>query len=71
MSWVIRITGPGPTDNEVELDAIAHGPWATVDGVREWDSRRGAAEALVQYREIKRQEAEWMKAQLGLFEGGE
>ena len=71
MSWVIRITGPGPTDNEVELDAIAAQPWASVDGVREWDSRRGAAEALVQYREIKRQEAEWLKAQLPLPLGGD
>ena len=71
MSWVIRITGPGPTDNEVELDAIAAQPWATVEGVREWQFRREAVDALVFYREIKRQEAEWLRAQRSLFEVGE
>lgn len=71
MSWVIRLTGPGPTDNEVELDALAAPPWATVEGVRQWESRREAADALVFYREIKRQEAEWLRRQGNLFGGDE
>lgn len=71
MSWVIEIKGPGPEDNAVELDALADGPLAVVDGVREWGNKRDAVDALIQYREVKRQEAEWFKAQLGLFGGDE
>ena len=66
MSWLVYAIDPDHTG--VELDALLD-PRARV--ISEHGTIREAREALVAYRARLAEEAEWMRAQLGLFGGDE